>query len=64
MGVGGRGTVYTSGANKPTEDAAMSEMFNPRTPATAFDHSTTIVAVLELYPKNLLDKPDPIRARP
>ena len=54
MGVGGRGTVYTSGANKPTEDAAVSEIFNPRTPATAFDHSTTIVAVLELSGKNWL----------
>jgi transposase len=32
----------------------MSEMFNPRTPATAFDHATTIVAVLELSGKNWL----------
>jgi transposase len=32
----------------------MSEIFNPRSPATAFDHSTTIVAVLELSGKNWL----------
>jgi transposase len=32
----------------------MSEMFNPHTPATAFDHSTTVVAVLELSGKNWL----------
>jgi len=32
----------------------MSEMFNPRSPATAFDHATTIVAVLELSGKNWL----------
>jgi transposase len=32
----------------------MSEMFNPRSPATAFEHSTTIVAVLELSGKNWL----------
>jgi hypothetical protein len=25
----------------------MSEMFNPHAPATAYDHNTTIVAVLE-----------------
>ena len=32
----------------------MSEMFNPHAPATAYDHSTTIVAVLELSGKNWL----------
>jgi len=32
----------------------MSEMFNPRMPATAFDHVTTIVAVLELSGKSWL----------
>ncbi len=32
----------------------MSEMFNPRAPATAYDHHTTIVAVLELSGKNWL----------
>ena len=32
----------------------MSEMFNPRAPATAYDHNTTIVAVLELSGKNWL----------
>jgi hypothetical protein len=32
----------------------MSEMFNPRSPATAFDHLTTIVAVLELSGKKWL----------
>ena len=32
----------------------MSEMFNPHTPATAYDHNTTIVAVLELSGKNWL----------
>ena len=32
----------------------MSEMFNPHAPATAYDHNTTIVAVLELSGKNWL----------
>jgi hypothetical protein len=32
----------------------MSEMFNPQAPATAYDHNTTIVAVLELSGKNWL----------
>jgi transposase len=32
----------------------MSEMFNPRAPTTAYDHNTTIVAVLELSGKNWL----------
>ena len=32
----------------------MSEMFNPSAAATAFDHSTTIVAVLELSGKSWL----------
>ena len=32
----------------------MSEMFNPRAPATAYDHHTTIVAVLELSGKSWL----------
>jgi transposase len=32
----------------------MSEMFNPRSSATAFDHATTIVAVLELSGKTWL----------
>jgi hypothetical protein len=32
----------------------MSEMFNPHAPATAFDHNTTIVAVLKLSSKNWL----------
>jgi hypothetical protein len=32
----------------------MSEMFNPRTPVTAFDHATTTVAVLELSGKSWL----------
>jgi transposase len=54
MGVGGRGAVYPGGANKPTEDAPMSAMFNPSAAATAFDHNTTIVAVLELSGKNWL----------
>jgi len=30
----------------------MSEQFNPRTPATAFDHTTTLVSVLELSGKS------------
>jgi len=30
----------------------MSELFNPRTPATAFDHTTTLVTVLELSGKS------------
>jgi transposase len=54
MGVGGRGAVYPGFAKNPTEDAAMSEMFNPRSPATAFDHATTIVAVSELSGKSWL----------
>ena len=32
----------------------MSEMFNPHAPATAYDHNTTIVAVLELSGKSWL----------
>jgi len=32
----------------------MSEMFNPHAPATAYDHNTTIVVVLELSGKNWL----------
>jgi transposase len=54
MGVGGRGMVYPGFAKNPKEDAAMSEMFNPSTAATAFDHNTTITAVLELSGKNWL----------
>jgi transposase len=34
------------------EEHPMSESFNPRTPATAFDHPTTVVAVLELSGKS------------
>jgi transposase len=54
MGVVGRGAVYPGCAKNPTEDAAMSEKFNPRSSATAFDHATTIVAVLELSGKSWL----------
>jgi transposase len=54
MGVGGRGAVYSGGAKKPTENAPMSEIFNPSAAAAAFDHNTTITAVLELSGKNWL----------
>jgi len=54
MGVGGRGMVYPGFAKNPKEDAPMSEMFNPSIAATAFDHNTTITAVLELSGKTWL----------
>ena len=54
MGVDGRGVVYPGFAKNLTEDAPMSEMFNPSAAATAFDHNTTIVAVLELSGKSWL----------
>src|SRR5262249_58237449 len=54
MGVGSRGPGIPGGVTNPTQERPMSEMFNPHASATAYDHNTTIVAVLELSGKNWL----------